>query len=188
MREDGRGQSKGLLCALLFPEALFEEETSFPSLNSFVYKCVWGASFCVAVHQFLEDVLWVWGRKVWMLKLEPEVRRRRASRVLPWFPGSPVLSIFCISESWETLNLYFKFLSISFYLLLVMPVGMWDLNSPTRDQTGALCFGSTESKPLNHLGSHGSEKLLMLCSKFMALAFLSPGHTARESASVSGLG
>ena len=42
MREDGRGQSKGLLCALLFLEALFEEETSFPSLNSFVYKCVWG--------------------------------------------------------------------------------------------------------------------------------------------------
>ena len=42
MREDGRGQSKGLLCALLFLEALFEEETSFPSLNSFVYKCVGG--------------------------------------------------------------------------------------------------------------------------------------------------
>ena len=69
-----------------------------------------------------------------------------------------------------------------------MPVGMWDLNSLTRDQTGTLWFGSTESKPLNHLGSPCSEKLLMLCSKFMALAFLSPGNNAIESALVPDLG
>ena len=69
-----------------------------------------------------------------------------------------------------------------------MPAGMWDLNPLTRDQTGALCFGSTESKPLNHLGSPCSEKLLVHCSKFMALALLSPGNTATESAPVPDLG
>ena len=33
------------------------------------------------------------------------------------------------------------------YLFLATPHSMWDLSSPTRDQTPALCIGSTESSP-----------------------------------------
>ena len=31
--------------------------------------------------------------------------------------------------------------------------GMWDLSSPTRDQTLASCIGLVESQPLDHQGS-----------------------------------
>ena len=35
-----------------------------------------------------------------------------------------------------------------FYLFLAMPCGMWDLSSPTRDWTHALCSGSTDLKKI----------------------------------------
>ena len=35
---------------------------------------------------------------------------------------------------------------------LATPCGLWDLGSPTRDQTLASCSGSSESKPLDHQG------------------------------------
>jgi hypothetical protein len=33
---------------------------------------------------------------------------------------------------------------------LAAPGGMWDLSSPTRDQTLTLCIGSTETKTLDY--------------------------------------
>ena len=41
------------------------------------------------------------------------------------------------------------FLHLFCYLLLAAQRHMWDLNSLTRDQTCALCIGSTESQPLD---------------------------------------
>ena len=38
---------------------------------------------------------------------------------------------------------------------------MWDLSSPTRDQTYAPCSGSTESQPLDLQGSAGKVFLAM---------------------------
>ena len=40
----------------------------------------------------------------------------------------------------------FYFISKNFYLLILAgPTGMWDLSSPTRDQTRASCFGRAET-------------------------------------------
>ena len=45
---------------------------------------------------------------------------------------------------------YFFFFSDNFP---VKPCSMWDLSSPTRDQTCTPCSGSYESYPLHHQGS-----------------------------------
>ena len=36
------------------------------------------------------------------------------------------------------------------FCFLAIPLGVWDLSSPTRDQTCASCTGSVESQPLHH--------------------------------------
>ena len=51
----------------------------------------------------------------------------------------------------QMLNLFILLLLFGFFL--AMPCGMWDLSSPTRDQTCVLCRGSMESLQLDHLGS-----------------------------------
>ena len=35
--------------------------------------------------------------------------------------------------------------ALSFFLFVCLPCGMWDLSSPTRDQTQAPCIASVES-------------------------------------------
>ena len=37
------------------------------------------------------------------------------------------------------------FLSFSFFFFFLVPQGLWDISSPTRDRTYALCSGSAES-------------------------------------------
>ena len=51
-------------------------------------------------------------------------------------------------------------------MFLAMLRGMWDLSSLTRDGTCILCFGSTESQPLDH---QGSPSLLLLMFIFHVL-------------------
>ena len=49
--------------------------------------------------------------------------------------------------------------------------GMWDLSSPTRDQTSTLCIGSPESKPLD---PQGNPRSMIYCEHFIyALLLLS---------------
>ena len=54
------------------------------------------------------------------------------------------------NEFWESLIIFFCHLC-----------AMWDLCSPTRDQTYAPCSGSTESQPLDLQGSAGKVFLAM---------------------------
>ena len=42
---------------------------------------------------------------------------------------------------------------LHFFSFLVIPCGIWDLSSLTRDETHAPCIGSMESEPLGHQGS-----------------------------------
>ena len=50
---------------------------------------------------------------------------------------------------------FLKYLAIiyGFVYFLAAPCSVWDLSSPTRNQTQAPCTGSTESSPLDHQGS-----------------------------------
>ena len=41
----------------------------------------------------------------------------------------------------------------SFFVFLAKPRGLWDLSSPTRDQTYTPCSGTIQSNPLDHQGS-----------------------------------
>ena len=41
------------------------------------------------------------------------------------------------------------------FFFLVLLWGMWDLSSPTGDETHALCNGSVKFEPLGHQGSPG---------------------------------
>ena len=56
---------------------------------------------------------------------------------------------------WTILKVFIEFVTILllFYVLVFWPRGMWDLSSPTNDQTTGPCVGSMESYPLNHQGS-----------------------------------
>ena len=40
--------------------------------------------------------------------------------------------------------------------------GVWDLSSPTRDQTRIPCIGSAESQPLDHQGSPDARFYIVL--------------------------
>ena len=53
----------------------------------------------------------------------------------------------------HTHSMKMSFSSSFFFLVLFW--GMWDLSSPTRDETHALCNGSVKSEPLGHQGSPG---------------------------------
>lgn len=59
--------------------------------------------------------------------------------------------------SWQTpfvglLNTICLIISFNFYFLATLH-SMWDLTSPTRDQTHTWCIGNVECSPLGHLGS-----------------------------------
>ena len=56
---------------------------------------------------------------------------------------------------WTIFKAFIEFVRILllFYVFLSWPQGLWDLNSPTRDQTHTPYIRSAESEPLNHQGS-----------------------------------
>ena len=115
------------------PSQYFQEK--FPDLVMYVYKRLQNTEYAKHFPKNLNlnkaDVWWNW----W------------------WWAGWPALVPFEFREvqfccaSHNSLGLL-----IFYFYFLAMPCSTWDLVSPTRDWTWALCNGSVESQPLDHQG------------------------------------
>ena len=73
---------------------------------------------------------------------------------------------------WTIFNVFIEFVTILllFYVLVFWPEGMWDLSSPTRDQTCTLCLGrpsfnrwTTREVP-STLSLNVTTKIYMICN------------------------
>ena len=66
-----------------------------------------------------------------------------------------IFSFFKDFLMWTIFTIFIEFVTILllFYVLVFWSRGMWDLSSPTRDQTHTPCFGRWSFSPLNHQAS-----------------------------------
>ena len=75
---------------------------------------------------------------------------------------------------WTTFKVIIEFVKILllFYVLVFWPQGMWDLSSPTRDQTCVPCIGR---QILNHWTAREVPNFLLIQYLFFFHSFLCSG-------------
>ena len=92
----------------------------------------------------VEAVLWDWALNLWHLMLFPGRRCQNYVQSV----GPPV-RVYWKLKSWMVIleNISVWNVMFSLFFFFAMLCVMWDLSSPTRDQTCAPCIGRVESEP-----------------------------------------
>ena len=104
------------------------------------YLHIWYRHSFLSVFQILQDkmcnVKTAWARSTWTLK-------SHADDMYSWF----FLEYFFDVDHFFKVFIESVTIFLLFYVLDFWPLGMWDLSSPSRDQTHTLCIGRWS---LNH--------------------------------------